>query len=84
MEKQARQHSDSQPRPIRHNALVKLTSELIGRLALFALVLLAARRIGEAGFGLYNYAVALGFDQAELTERRHHDAHQPRRYLSRR
>ncbi len=68
MEKQARQHSDSQPRPIRHNALVKLTSELIGRLALFALVLLAARRLGEAGFGLYNYALALGFVLAQLTD----------------
>ena len=68
MEKQARQHSDSQPRPIRHNALVKLTSELIGRLALFALVLLAARRLGEAGFGLYNYALALGFVLTQLTD----------------
>ena len=68
MEKQARQHSDLQPRPIRHNALVKLTSELIGRLALFALVLLAARRLGEAGFGLYNYALALGFVLAQLTD----------------
>ena len=68
MEKQARQYSDSQPRPIRHNALVKLTSELIGRLALFALVLLAARRLGEAGFGLYNYALALGFVLAQLTD----------------
>ena len=68
MDKQARQYSDSQPRPIRHNALVKLTSELIGRLALFALVLLAARRLGEAGFGLYNYALALGFVLAQLTD----------------
>ena len=63
-----RQHSASQPRPIRHNALVKLTSELIGRLALFALVLFAARRLGQAGFGLYNYALALGFILAQLTD----------------
>lgn len=63
-----RQHSASQPRPIRHNAFVKLTSELIGRLALFALVLFAARRLGEAGFGLYNYALALGFVLAQLTD----------------
>ena len=68
MEKQDRQHSDSQPRPIRHNALIKLASELIGRLALFALVLFAARRLGEAGFGLYNYALALGFILAQLTD----------------
>ncbi|MBP6788707.1 MAG: flippase [Candidatus Promineofilum sp.] len=68
MEKQDRQHANSQPRPIRHNALVKLTSELIGRLALFALVLFAARRLGEAGFGLYNYALALGFILAQLTD----------------
>jgi O-antigen/teichoic acid export membrane protein len=68
VEKHDRQHSDSQSRPIRHNALVKLTSELIGRLALFALVLFAARRLGEAGFGLYNYALALGFILAQLTD----------------
>jgi O-antigen/teichoic acid export membrane protein len=55
-------------RPIRHNAFVKLTSELIGRLALFALVLFAARTLGEAGFGLYNYALALGFVLAQLTD----------------
>ena len=67
MEKQD-QHSDSQPRPIRHNAFIKLTSELIGRLALFALVLFAARVLGEAGFGLYNYALALGFVLAQLTD----------------
>jgi len=68
VEKQNRQHTDSQPRPIRHNALIKLASELIGRLALFALVLFAARRLGEAGFGLYNYALALGFILAQLTD----------------
>ena len=68
MEKSERQDSNSHPRPIRHNALVKLSSELIGRLALFALVLFAARRLGEAGFGLYNYALALGFVLAQLTD----------------
>ena len=69
MEKQERRLSDTQhPRPIRHNALIKLASELIGRLALFALVLFAARRLGEAGFGLYNYALALGFILAQLTD----------------
>jgi len=55
-------------RTIRHNALVKLASELTGRLALFALVLFAARRLGEAGFGLYNYALALGFVLAQLAD----------------
>ena len=53
---------------IRRNAAIKLASELIGRLALFALVLFAARRLGEAGFGLYNYALALGFVLAQLTD----------------
>jgi len=55
-------------RTIRHNALIKLASELSGRLALFALVLFAARRLGEAGFGLYNYALALGFVLAQLAD----------------
>jgi O-antigen/teichoic acid export membrane protein len=55
-------------RAIRHNALIKLASELIGRLALFVLVLVAARRLGEAGFGLYNYALALGFVLAQVAD----------------
>lgn len=67
VEKQERQ-STSPPPTIRRNAAIKLASELIGRLALFALVLFAARRLGEAGFGLYNYALALGFILAQLTD----------------
>jgi len=55
-------------RTIRHNAVIKLASELIGRLALFVLVLIAARRLGEAGFGLYNYALALGFVLAQVAD----------------
>ena len=31
-------------------------------------MLFAARRLGEAGFGLYNYALALGFILAQLTD----------------
>ena len=67
VEKQDRQ-STSPPPTIRRNAAIKLALELIGRLALFALVLFAARRLGEAGFGLYNYALALGFILAQLTD----------------
>ena len=66
--KQDRQQQPSLTPTIRRNAAIKLASELIGRLALFALVLFAARRLGEAGFGLYNYALALGFVLAQLTD----------------
>lgn len=55
-------------RRIGRNALAKLVSELIGRLASFALVLLAARQLGTAGFGLYNYALAWGFVLAQLAD----------------
>jgi O-antigen/teichoic acid export membrane protein len=55
-------------RSIRHNALAKLASELVGRLASFALVLFAARQLGEAGFGLYNYTLAWGFVLAQLAD----------------
>jgi O-antigen/teichoic acid export membrane protein len=53
---------------ISQNALSKLASELVGRLAVFALVLFAARQLGEAGFGLVNYALALGFVVAQLAD----------------
>lgn len=55
-------------RRIGRNALAKLISELLGRLASFALVLLAARQLGTAGFGLYNYALAWGFVLAQLAD----------------
>lgn len=69
----ATQHAD-QPGPsiatrtIRRNALLKFASEIVGRLALFALVIFAARRLGESSFGLYNYALALGFVLAQLAD----------------
>ena len=50
--------------PLGHNAAVKLASELIGRIATFLLALWAARQLGEAGFGVYNYGLALGFVSA--------------------
>lgn len=50
------------------NALAKLASELIGRLAVFGVVLLAARRLTEADFGSFNYALALGFVLAQLAD----------------
>jgi O-antigen/teichoic acid export membrane protein len=51
-----------------HNTAVKLASELIGRAASFGLVILAARQLGEAGFGIYNYGLALGFVLAQLAD----------------
>jgi O-antigen/teichoic acid export membrane protein len=51
-----------------HNTAVKLASELMGRAASFVLVILAARQLGEAGFGLYNYGLALGFVLAQLAD----------------
>ena len=50
------------------NALIKFISEIIGRAASFVLVLLAARQLGEAGFGLYNYGIALGFVLAQIAD----------------
>ncbi|MCL4263307.1 MAG: flippase [Anaerolineae bacterium] len=50
------------------NTLTKLSSELVGRLAMLALVILAARRLGEAGFGLYSYGLALGLVWAQVAD----------------
>jgi O-antigen/teichoic acid export membrane protein len=53
---------------VRSNAIIKLTSEVIGRLVSFILVLWAARQLGEADFGRYNYGLALGFILAQLAD----------------
>lgn len=50
------------------NALIKLTSEVIGRLATFALVWWAAHQLSKSGFGLYNYGLALGFVLAQIAD----------------
>lgn len=50
------------------NALIKLVSELAGRIATFALALLAARQLSEADFGFYNYGLAVGFVLAQLAD----------------
>ena len=55
-------------RRIGGNALIKLASELAGRVATFALALLAARRLSEADFGFYNYGLAVGFVLAQLAD----------------
>lgn len=55
-------------RQVSSNALVKFISEIIGRAASFALVLWAARQLGEAGFGIYNYGIALGFVLAQIAD----------------
>lgn len=56
------------PGQLTRNTTVKLTSELIGRTASFALTIVAARQLGEAGFGYYNYGLALGFVLAQLAD----------------
>lgn len=56
------------PRQLTHNTAIKLASELIGRAASFSLVILAARQLGETGFGVYNYGLALGFVLAQLAD----------------
>ncbi|MFZ0544296.1 MAG: oligosaccharide flippase family protein [Candidatus Promineifilaceae bacterium] len=55
-------------RRISGNALIKLASELAGRVATFALALLAARRLSEGDFGFYNYGLAVGFVIAQLAD----------------
>jgi O-antigen/teichoic acid export membrane protein len=50
------------------NAAVKLLSEAGSRLATFVLVLIVARRLPEAAFGLYNYGIALGFVVAQIAD----------------
>jgi O-antigen/teichoic acid export membrane protein len=53
---------------IRSNAGAKLSSELIGRGATFAVAVYAARQLGAADFGLYSYAVAVGFVLAQISD----------------
>lgn len=53
---------------IGRNAFLRLAAELVGRLATFALLLWAARQLGEADFGLYSYGLALGFVLAPLAD----------------
>jgi O-antigen/teichoic acid export membrane protein len=54
--------------PIRANAATKLSTELVGRLATFALMVVAARRLGAADFGLYSYALAVGYVLAQISD----------------
>lgn len=56
------------PRQLTYNTAVKLTSEMIGRAASFALTIVAARQLSEAAFGIYNYGLALGFVLAQLAD----------------
>lgn len=56
------------PKQLTRNTAIKLASEFIGRAASFVLVILAARQLGEAGFGVYNYGLALGFVLAQLAD----------------
>ncbi len=55
-------------RRLAQNTVTKLSSELVGRLAMLALVILAARRLGAAGFGLYSYGLALGLVWAQVAD----------------
>ena len=53
---------------VSRNALFKLGSEVVGRIATFLLVLSAARQLGESMFGFYNYGLALGFIVAQIAD----------------
>jgi len=50
------------------NALAKLGSELVGRVATFGLSLFIANHLGERAFGAYNYGLALGFVLAQIAD----------------
>jgi len=50
------------------NTLIKLASELVGRGASLALVLFAARRLGQGDFGFYSYGLALGYVLSQLAD----------------
>lgn len=50
------------------NALAKLGSELVGRVATFGLSLYIANQLGERAFGAYNYGLALGFVLAQIAD----------------
>ncbi len=55
-------------RRLRGNALAKLISELVGRVATFGLSLVIANRLGDSAFGIYNYGLALGFVLAQIAD----------------
>lgn len=46
----------------------KVGSEFVGRAATFLVGLIIANRLGEVGFGHYNYALAVGFVLAQLAD----------------
>ncbi len=50
------------------NALAKLASELVGRVATFGLSLYIANQLGERAFGAYNFGLALGFVLAQIAD----------------
>jgi O-antigen/teichoic acid export membrane protein len=55
-------------RRLSSNALIKFLSELVGRIATFAVAIWAARKLGDSNFGLYSYGLALGFVLAQLAD----------------
>lgn len=50
------------------NALAKLASELVGRVATFGLSLYIANQLGERAFGAYSFGLALGFVLAQIAD----------------
>ncbi len=57
------------PHPvIARNISVKFASELCGRAIQFAFIIVAARRLGTSGFGMYSFAAALGFVLAQFSD----------------
>jgi O-antigen/teichoic acid export membrane protein len=53
---------------LRSNALIKLGSEAIGRLAIFVLALLIAQQLGQDAFGVFSYGLALAFVVTQLAD----------------
>jgi O-antigen/teichoic acid export membrane protein len=54
--------------PVRKNAATKFSAEVVGRLATFVLYVVAARRLGASDFGVYSYALAVGYVLAQISD----------------
>ncbi len=53
---------------LRSNALIKLGSEMLGRVAIFLLALLIAQQLGQDAFGVFSYGLALAFVVTQLAD----------------
>ncbi len=53
---------------VARNALLKLSSEIVGRAASLALTLLAVQHLGPRGFGVYSHGLAIGLVIAQVAD----------------